>query len=141
MKRLIKNILKEESFKQTLKQEIKKFGWEDTASLVGGREELVKTVFNNDPMEYLNMFNDLDVVKSEEQKNWILFRYVPKYNMMTYSTEWTFVGINYEEIWSFLMMGFSLDQSEIERLIQKLLSEVYNIKGVDVVLIRNYTTL
>jgi hypothetical protein len=75
MKHIIKKILKEESLKQTLKQQVKGFGWKDTAELVGGTENLVKLGFNNNPMEFLNMFNDLDVVQSEENPNWTLFRY------------------------------------------------------------------
>lgn len=49
MKKLIRKILKEETdLKQTLKKQIEVNGLEDTASLVGGLENLVKIVYDGD---------------------------------------------------------------------------------------------
>jgi len=41
MKHIIKKILKEESLKQTLKQQVKEFGWKGTAELVNGSKNLL----------------------------------------------------------------------------------------------------
>jgi len=130
MKELIRQILKEENIKQTLKQEVKKSGWEDTASLVGGSEELARLAFNNNPMEFLNMYNDLDVVQSEEKKDWTLFRYEKYKNLMIYDREKGDVYINYYEIWSFLKDGFGLNYTETQELTKTWLDEVYNLRGV-----------
>jgi hypothetical protein len=135
MKQLIKNILKEESLKQNLKQQVKEFGFKDTAELVGGTENLVKLGFNNDPMEFLNMFNDLDVVQSEEKPYWTLFRYKKHENLMIYDRKNDDVYINYYEIWSVLEDKFGLKYSETQRLTKIWLDEVYNLKGVTTMII------
>ena len=73
MKQLIKKILiQEESLKHNLRQQVKDYGWKDTAEMINGPEELAKLAFNNDPMEFLHMFDDLDVVQSDKKKNFTL---------------------------------------------------------------------
>ena len=129
MKHIIKKILKEESLKQTLKQEVKEFGWKETAELVGGAENLVKLGFNNDPMEFLNMYNDLDVVQSVEDEDWTLFRYEKGNNLMIYDGKTEYVYVNYEQIWLFLLKSFSLDLSEIKDIIKIWLRDVYNLRA------------
>jgi len=106
MKQLIKKILKEESLKQSLKDQVKEFGWKDTAELVNGPEQLVELAFNNDPIEFLNMFNNLDVVQSEENRDFILLRYEKGNNMMIYDRKNGIVYLNYGVIWSFLRRRF-----------------------------------
>ena len=130
MKHIIKKILKEESLKQNLKQQVKEFGFKDTAELVGGAENLVKLGFNNNPMEFLHLFDDLDVVQSEEKQDWTLFRYKKHENLMIYDRKNEIVYINYYEIWSVLEDKFGLKYSETQRLTKIWLDEVYNLKGV-----------
>jgi hypothetical protein len=130
MKQLIKTILKEESLKQDLRQSVKDFGWESTASMVGGTEELAKLAFNNDPMEFLNLFNDLDIVRSKERKYWTLFRYEKGNNIMVYDRKNKEVYVNTNEIWLLLTEGFNLNYHETEQLTQRWLSDTYKLKGV-----------
>jgi hypothetical protein len=130
MKHIIKKILKEESLKQNLKQQVKAFGFEETAELVGGTENLVKLGFNNNPMEFLNLFNDLDVVQSEEMEDWALFRYIKHENIMIYDRENDEVYVNHYKIWLFLEDGFGLTYDETQSLIETWLDEVYNLRGI-----------
>jgi len=135
MKDIIRKILKEESLKQeklkqTLKQAVKEDGWEFAADLVGGPKDLAKLAFNNDPMEFLNLFNDLDVFQSEEGSNWTLFRYEKGNNVMVYNRINDNVYINYDVIWLFLQKGFDLNYIETQELTKIWLSEVYNLRGV-----------
>ena len=134
MKHIIKKILKEESLKQNLKQQVKEFGFKDTAELVGGAENLVKLGFNNNPMEFLHLFDDLDVVQSEEKQDWTLFRYKKHENLMIYDRKNEIVYINYYEIWSVLEDKFGLKYSETQELTKIWLDEVYNLKGVTLLL-------
>jgi hypothetical protein len=134
MKQLIKQILKEESLKQDLKQSVKDYGWESTANLIGGSKNLVKIAFNNDPMEFLNIYNDLNAVKSEEDPNYILFRYKKGNNIMVYNRKNEDVFINYNEIWPVLRMEFGLEWNAIKPLIEKWLSKVYDMRGVTIYL-------
>jgi hypothetical protein len=138
MKRLIRKILKEESLKQSLKDQIKEFGWKDAAELVGDGEILARLGFNNDPVEFLNLFNDFDVVQSKEKPYLTLFRYEKGNNMMIYDRKNEYVYINYDVIWSFLGDVFGLKYVEIQELTQEWLSETYNLRGITTKLLVNY---
>ena len=131
MKNIIRKILKEESLKQTLKDQVKEFGWQDTAELVNGPEQLAELAFNNDPMEFLNMFNNLDVVQSEEKPyRWTLYRFEKGNNMVIHDRKNEYVYINYYVIWSFLRDGFELKYEEIQELTKDWLGEAYNLRGI-----------
>ena len=63
------------SLQLKLKKMVKDIGVKKTSNVVGGFENLTKLGFNSNPMEFLNMFNDLDVVQLEEKPDLTLFRY------------------------------------------------------------------
>ena len=79
-------------------------------------------------MEFLNMFNDMDVVQSESDINWTLYRYEKGHNLMVYDRTNVYVVISYSDIWLFLEDGFGLNDSEVQELIMRWLDEVYEIK-------------
>ena len=122
-----------------LKDLVKDYGWEAASKAIGGSNKLAKIAFNNNPMEFLHIFDDLDVVQSEENKNWSLFRYTPKYNVMIYNKENSGLYVSYDDIWSFLGGNFGLKYSEIQELIKEWLGEVYNLRGVTP-LLKDYGT-
>jgi len=130
MKQLIKQILKEESLKHNLKQQIKDYGWRDTAEMVNGSKELAKLAFDNDPMEFLHMFDDMDVVQSESDINWTLFKYEKRNNLMVHNKKNKYVYIDYSDIWLFLKEGFGLKHSDIQAFTTRWVDESYNLKGV-----------
>jgi hypothetical protein len=127
---IVKRVIKESAAKDSLIDMIKYDGWESAAELVGGDENLAKLAFNNEPMNFLHMFDDLDVVKSEEKPNWILYRYEKRNNMMIYNKKNDEVYINYSKIWQFLEESFGLDFNEIQEVMKEWLFEVYNLRGV-----------
>jgi len=130
MKELIRNILKEESLKHNLKQQIKDYGWRDTAEMVNGPEELAKLAFDNDPMEFLHMFNDMDVVQSKSEKDLTLYRYEKGHNLMIYDKKNKYVYIDYSDIWLFLEDGFERKYSDIQVFTKRWVDEAYNLRGV-----------
>jgi len=130
MKHIIKKILKEESLKHNLRQQVKDYGWKDTAEMVNGPEELAKLAFDNDPMEFLHMFDDLDVVQSESDINWTLYRYEKGHNLMIYDRKNGDAYIDYSDIWSFLKYGFGLNDSETQEFTTRWVDEAYNLRGV-----------
>ena len=71
----IRRILKEESTKQILIDEIKYFGIESAERLVGDIDNLLSVLNIETPIDFLYLFNDLDVVKSEDRPEIMLFRY------------------------------------------------------------------
>jgi hypothetical protein len=124
----MKIIISENQKKNLLKSIVKKHGWEYASKLAGEPNELAELVFNNDPMEFLNMFNDMDVVQSESDINWTLYRYEKGHNLMVYDRTNVYVVISYSDIWLFLEDGFGLNDSEVQELIMRWLDEVYEIK-------------
>ena len=121
------NLLLESKLKQNLKQEIKDFGIKDTAELVNGLDYLFEILNINSPMEFLHLFDDLDVVQSEMDPDWTLFRYKPKHNLMVHNRKNRTVFINYEEIWKPLFDAGLFDP-DIKKLTKEWLSSVYNLK-------------
>ena len=58
---IVKRVIKENSIRYELIQMIKNGDWRSTAEMVGGDKNLKKLLGFNDPMEFLNLFNDLNV--------------------------------------------------------------------------------
>lgn len=123
------NLLFESKLKQNLKQEIKDFGIKDTPELVNGLDNLFEILNINSPMEFLHLFDDLDVVQSEENPDFTLFRYEKGKNMMIYNKKNEDVYINFEEIWKPLL-DVGIFNPDIQELTSEWLSNVYNLMGV-----------
>ena len=130
---IVKRVIKENAVKDDLINMIKEDGWESAAELVGGIENLKRLVGMETPMELLNLFNDLDVAQSEENPNWILYRYTKGDNMMIHNRQNDDLYIKNNAIWGFLRKGFDLNYGETQQLIEEWLSEVYNLKDVTII--------
>ena len=118
------------SLKEKLLGLIKKVGFTPTKRVVGSLDNLFKIFDIQKPMDFLHLFNDLKVTQSEEKENWVLLRYNKDHNIMIYDRKNDSVYINYDEIWSVLEDKFGLNYSEIQKLTQRWLDEVYNLRGV-----------
>jgi hypothetical protein len=125
-----KKLLFENSVNDSLIDMIKTDGLKSVDDLVGGPKNLIKLLKIKTPMDFLNLFNDLDIVQSEQKPHWTLFRYVKGNNMFIYDKENRGVYVNYYDIWSFLKENFDLKYNEIQGLIKDWLGEVYNLRGV-----------
>ena len=132
MKHIIRKILKEENLKQNLKQQIKDYGIQDAAELVGGMDNFLSLMNFESPMDFLHLFDDLEVVQSKEEKDWTLFRYKPKNNIMVYDIIINEVYINYDEIWSVLQSHFDIHYFEIQELTKRWLVDVYNLRNITI---------
>ena len=126
------NLLIENKKYQFLIDEIKKNNWESASKMVNGIENLIELLNIKTPKDYLNLFNDLNVVLSEENSNLILFRYKRGYNIMLYNKNTNIVYISNYKIWSFLEQNFGLKNFKIKEIIKSWLSEVYNLRGVTI---------
>jgi len=130
--RIVKRIIKEEksSKQDVLKNHVLKNGWEEVAERIGGFDTLYKHAFNNDYNEFLNLFNNLEVVQSEQKPNWMLYRFEKGKNMMIYDKKNEYVYINNDVIWSFFDGGIRLNHHEIQEIMEMWLDKVYNLRGV-----------
>ena len=118
------------SLKEKLLSLIKKVGFESTIRVVGSLDKTFEIFDIKEPTDFLNLFNNLDVVQSEEEPNWVLYRYKKGHNFMIYDRKNEIVYINYYEIWSVLEDKFGLNYSETQELTKRWLDEVYNLRGV-----------
>jgi ribosomal protein S18 len=118
------------SLKEKLRNLIKKIGFESVTKIVGSLDKTFEIFDIKEPMDFLNLFNDLDVVQSEDLDSWTLYRYKKGHNFIVYDRESDEIYINYYEIWSVLEDKFGLKYSEIQELTKIWLDEVYNLRGV-----------
>ena len=114
--------------KDKVKKMVKNIGWKQASDVVGGVKNLTKLGFNNNPMEFLNIFNDLDVVQSEEEKNCTLFRYETTKNVFIYDREVNEIYVNDGVIWDALERGFGISYYDVISLIKVWLREVFGLK-------------
>ena len=128
---IVKRVIKENSMRDDLIQMIKDEGWDNTSEIVGGDKNLAKLVFNNNPMDFLHMFDDLNVVESEKKENWMLYRYIPRRNIIAYDTKRKNIYFNLV-IWWALTHGFGIKSyDEILSLVGEWVYEVYGLRDFD----------
>jgi hypothetical protein len=120
------------SLKEKLKGLIKKVGFESVVKIVGSLDKTFEVLNIKEPMDFLNLFNDLNVVQSEEQERFTLYRYKKGHNFMIYDRKFEVVYINSDEIWSVLEDKFGIKFSERQKLTERWLDEVYNLKNIRV---------
>jgi hypothetical protein len=118
------------NLKEKLKDLTKKVGFESTIRVVGSLDKTFEIFDIKEPMDFLNIFNNLETVQSEERQDWTLYRYKKGHNFMIYDRKNDYVYIHYDEIWSFLEDKFGLNYSETQELTKRWLDEVYNLRGV-----------
>ena len=130
--RIVKRIIKEEklSKQDVLKKHVLKNDWEEVAERIGGFDNLYKHAFNNDYNEFLNLFNNLEVVQSEERPNWMLYRFEKGKNIMIYDKIDEDVFINYDVIWSFFQRGIGINYNVTQVIMKTWLGKDYNLRGV-----------
>jgi hypothetical protein len=127
---IVKRVIKENAAKDSVIDMLKNDGWQSAAELVGGIENLKRIVGIETPMDFLNIFTDLDVVQSKQEPNWTLFRYEKGNNMMIYDKKRKDFSLNNLVIWSFLKYGFGLNYSETQEVTKEWLDQVHNLRGV-----------
>jgi hypothetical protein len=122
----MKVIITENQKNDLLKKLIMTEGWETAASMVGGPTYLAEMVFNNNPMNFLNMYNNLEVVRSEIDKEYILFRFSKGNNIITLNEMGNVLYVSRDEISSFLDEGFSLTRDVYRKIVSKWFDKNYS---------------
>jgi hypothetical protein len=117
-----------DKIKSKIHEYVKKYGFEKCREIFG--DKVLFTIgFNNDPMEFLNLFNDLDVVQSGHRT---FFRDENNKILISHEKRREKVWVDYWLIWSVLEKGFGLDQNIDDKLIKKWLNKTYKIRNVEV---------
>jgi hypothetical protein len=115
-----------------LKSITKKIGWRTASKSVGGFRNLAKLGFNDDPMEFLNLFSDLDFKMGEINDPYIYFRDDKNPRLMVYDQKNKNIYISYPDIWEFLFEGFDYNSSNSKELVSEWLGNTYNLWDVNV---------
>jgi len=122
----MKVIITENQKNDLLRNLILTQGWEIASSIVGGPHVLAEMVFNNKPMEFLNLYKGVEVVRSEQDKDGILFRVSKGDNIMVLHEPSTVLYVSHSKIKSFLDLGFNMDNNSIRKLINLWMSKNHN---------------
>ena len=130
----MKIIITENKLEKVLKQS----GTKKTIDILGGWDNFCKIYKIETPMDFLHLFDDMEVVQSEEKEHWTLFRYKKGNNLMIYDKKSKEVNINYDEIWSFLEDKFDLTTPVVQAVTKMWLDEVYNLRGIATLIWRNH---
>ena len=130
MRNIIKQVLKEEvdlRFER-IKSIVNKYGIKQATEVLGG-VEIIKNAYQDNPLEFLNQFNDLIPVKKDYFMYYVDKDKIPlfKYDI---SPKSVVVYINYDRIWMFFDDVMGLKTHEIQEIISNWLKETYNIKGL-----------
>jgi hypothetical protein len=125
------NIIKENiSLKEKLLNVVKEYGFDTGIIITRSSDKLKELAFDNNPMEFLNLYNDLKSVQSKESSDWIFFSNKKDEKFIFYSVSKNIAYIDYIKIWSILEDEFNLTWIETEDLTQKWLSSTYGLTGV-----------
>jgi hypothetical protein len=115
---------------EKLTNSIKSDGWSRTSKLVGGDENLIKLLGITSPMEFLHLFDNLNVSKNKEEPDWTLFNNNMGDNLMIYNKKNKIVYIDKNEIWLILRKIFGITSPEIQELTKEWLIKVYKLRRV-----------
>ena len=125
------NIIKENiSLKEKLLNVVKEYGFDTGIIITRSSDNLKELAFDNDPMEFLNLYNDLKTSQSDENLDWVLFSNEKDEDFIFYSVSKNIAYIDYIKIWSILEEEFNLSYVDAEDLTQKWLSSTYGLTSV-----------
>jgi len=115
-----------DKIKSKIHEYIKKYGFEQSRQIFG--DKVLFTIgFNNDPMEFLNLFNDLKQVQSIEEPDLTLFRYKKGENIMYYDEKYNEFYFNHRRIWKILSVVFGLKEGEIKDVTKEWVEKTHNL--------------
>ena len=124
----MKLIITESQNKNVIKSLIKKTDWETVCQMLGLHAmELAEIVFNNDPMEFLHLFDDLNVSKTEDGKM-LSFNNDKGETLMVFYLDDGFAYIDMDYIWRFLRNGFGLMRGDMIHFYQKWFDESFGLE-------------
>ena len=131
----IKRILKEESLKQSLIDMIKDGDFNFAVDIVG--EDEFKRILNIEtPIDYLHLFDDMEVVKSKKDSDFQLFRYKNQENLMVYHIPTRIVFVSYQLFKNVLFFTEGKEtitretETSVLSYIKQWMNEVYRLKYV-----------
>ena len=125
----IRKVLKEETNIKTIIHKFIKDGNLSVAiDVVGGFDKLCEIMGIKKPIDLLNLYNDLEVVESNQKPGIFLFRNKIGDNYFIYERTSDYVGVYLQNLPKVLFDHFGLTMPQTRRLFHKWLKESLNIK-------------
>jgi len=126
---IVKRVIKENAAKDSLIDMIKNDGWGYAADLVGGDKNLKKLSGIVEPIDYLNLLNDLNVDMNDDNTRGILTNNEGDrvISISTSKNNKVFALVD-TSIWYPLEFGFLHNNAMTANLVRQWLKDVYGIK-------------
>ena len=131
LRNTIKTILKEESdnpINKKVRLAVEKLGFDKAVKMFGGNLDIIKRAYQDNPLSFLNQFNNLTPVKKGE----VMF-YVDENNIPLFAyykdNGRHIVNIDNDRMWEFFGEVLDYDWDEIQSLFKVWLSEVYGLEN------------
>jgi hypothetical protein len=126
---IVKRVIKENSTKDALIDMIKDEGWGYASELVGGYKNLKKLSGIIEPIDFLNLFNDLNVDMNDDNTRGILTNNEGDriISISTSKNNKIFALVD-TSIWYPLEFGFLHNNAITANLVREWLKDVYGIK-------------
>ena len=109
-----------------IKSVIYKHGIFKSLNIIVGGKHTIKQIYINNPSEFLNQFNDLTIVETDDKIVYVDKDRLPLFYYYPDEID-GYVSINYDRIWMFFSDVIGLKYSEIQTIINNWLEETYNI--------------
>jgi hypothetical protein len=131
MRNIIKQVLKEEidSKSERIKSIVNKFGVKQASEMVVGGKDTIRNAYQDNPLEFLDQFNDLTTVEDRDKIYYVDKDRLPLF-MYYQDIENGYIYTRYDRIWSFFSDVIGLNDKEIQNIIKNWLRKTYNIKGL-----------
>jgi hypothetical protein len=117
-----------EKLTRRVKTIVDKLGVRDAIKMLGGNTNLIKRVYENNPLEFMDKFKDMESVLNPNLPTRFLYEKNGKIIMeqdILYKEVW----VNYDEIWYFFENIFDMGYMEIQDILSQWLEENLNLKG------------
>jgi hypothetical protein len=110
-----------------LKYILNREGPNTTIKLMGGWDKFCKIFNLSGPMDFLHLFDDLEVVQSKDKNDYILFRYQEGNNVMIYDKFLKCLYISEKEIWDFLNGKLGIEYYSIIEYTKEWAEDVFHL--------------
>jgi hypothetical protein len=113
---------------QRVKLMIDKLGLLESIKMLGGNTNLIKRAYENNPLEFMDNFKDLDTFINPDEPNQIYYK-KNGISLMLQDNKYMEFWFEYEEIWYFFQKIFDMKYEEIQRILSQWLEDTLNLKG------------
>ena len=128
LNQIVKRVI-HESKADALVDMIKTNGWGPTSKLVGGNKNLKKLSGIIEPIDFLNLFNDLNVDMNDDNTRGILTNNEgDRVISISFNSKGKVFASVDTSIWGPLAFNFLFNNAEVAKLVRQWLKDVYGIK-------------